>query len=64
MKKIIAVSILIILGYGFIYSSECKLCKGRTVNKYETKNESSLSALVDEDQMFFHPLMFVRIPFK
>ncbi|MBA4140150.1 MAG: hypothetical protein H0X70_06540 [Segetibacter sp.] len=64
MKKIIAVSILTILGYGFTYSSECRLCKAATFHKYENKNGNGLSADQNEDEMSFHPLMFVRIPFK
>ena len=64
MKKIITISILTVFGAGFTYSSECKLCPANKLNMCENKNERQLYKAMDEDEIDFHPLVFVYIPFK
>jgi hypothetical protein len=64
MKKIIAVSLLIVLSYGFTYRSICKHCEAKKLQHWENKNERHSSIDGDNNEMNFHPLMFVAIPFK
>jgi hypothetical protein len=65
MKKIIAVTILTILGYGTPHSSACKYDNSSKIHLREnTDNKTSSSKRTDDDELAFHPLIFVCIPFK
>jgi hypothetical protein len=65
MKKVIAVTILTILGYGTPHSSACKYeSSSKILTSKDIDNKTHSSKQTDDDDMVFHPLIFVCVPFK
>jgi len=62
MKKIVVILILTVIGYGITDSAASKYNSG-VESKLESRQEKRLSSQVD-DEIEFHPLIFVCITFK
>ena len=65
MKKIFAIAALTVLGYGFTFSTRCKT-KDNACS--EVKEEAVIMApaadLSEEEQINFHPLIFISDSFQ
>ncbi len=63
MKKMLAIAVLTVLGYGFTFTSKCKTNKVCLLTKEEIVIKSTNNAVV-EDEIDFHPLLFISNPFR
>lgn len=64
MKKIFLVLLLTMLGYGFSYSTICKVKYSACIKENIIKKKSAKALAQEKEDIEFHPLIFIAIAFK
>ena len=56
--------LLTIVGYGLSYSSICKMKYSTCIKERMIKKKTNKPILPEKEDIDFHPLIFIAIPFK
>ena len=63
MKKIFAIAALSIMGYGFTFTTKCKRGTCPSIKQQIVQQAGSIGVTAEEE-INFHPLIFISTPFE